>query len=28
MSDRQIEQDLSPTRKRLPNQRWQIAPPQ
>ncbi|MEY2833680.1 MAG: hypothetical protein RLZZ574_2939, partial [Cyanobacteriota bacterium] len=28
MSDRQIEQDLAPTRKRLPNQRWQIAPPQ
>ncbi|PSB11148.1 single-stranded-DNA-specific exonuclease RecJ [Pleurocapsa sp. CCALA 161] len=28
MSDRQIEQDLSLTRKRLPNQRWQIAPPQ
>jgi single-stranded-DNA-specific exonuclease len=25
MSDRQIEQDLAPTRKRLPNQRWQIA---
>lgn len=28
MSDRQIEPDLAPTRKRLPNQRWQIAPPQ
>lgn len=28
MSDRQIEQDLAPTRKLLPNQRWQIAPPQ
>jgi single-stranded-DNA-specific exonuclease len=28
MSDRQIEQDLAPTRKRLPNQRWQIAPPE
>lgn len=28
INDRQIEQDLSPTRKRLPNQRWQIAPPQ
>ncbi|MGL5833023.1 MAG: single-stranded-DNA-specific exonuclease RecJ, partial [Waterburya sp.] len=28
INDRQIEQDLAPTRKRLPNQRWQIAPPQ
>jgi single-stranded-DNA-specific exonuclease len=28
MSDHQIEPDLSHTRKRLPNQRWQIAPAQ
>jgi single-stranded-DNA-specific exonuclease len=28
INDRQIDQDLAPTRKRLPNQRWQIAPPQ
>jgi single-stranded-DNA-specific exonuclease len=28
INDRQIEQDLAPTRKRLPNQRWQIAPSQ
>lgn len=28
INDRQIEQDHSPIRKRLPNQRWQIAPAQ
>jgi single-stranded-DNA-specific exonuclease len=28
INDRQIDQDLAPTRKRLPNQRWQIAPEQ
>ncbi|MGB5634131.1 MAG: single-stranded-DNA-specific exonuclease RecJ [Waterburya sp.] len=28
MSDRQTYQDHRPVRKRLPNQRWQIAPPQ
>ena len=28
MSDRQVDQDYRPVRKRLPNQRWQIATPQ